>query len=943
MTPNLDPLLKVVVEPLGTTSEYDVSIEGLGKPIVRNRIQVDPIAHYNLGYGLPHDPLEPVLKNIREHLGSSSQIDLYLPQDPVAALDWEELNRGRVIRCTTRDIGFRRTPVSGSVRVGFVSTVPIKSNIYAGMANSVMESVHGAVEPSYLDVNDWNLFSHEVRPGRFHAMHVLVETELDPDGPMAVIGGKRIPLEQLVKTVAQPGTRVVVLQDVKQKPNALAALRWGAQSLPNSCETSMVVCSAEPSAGFVGEMQGCYESILRDEPLTRAVAPLYGRYPGGASVIAHGGTVPGLGLIEDLEFRNRRQEQILLDYDRLGESTKRRAWSGSIDFKRAAISKAAASIASAPLAELTQKESLPPDVGDDLKERVKEIITNSEGDHPRYPAVWFYYVDAASRTPIPDTETLAWPTPNGVGLEFHFWLDIVKTGIASITETPEFHKPERFPYPLKLRITVWSEHFEFGTNEHDITLEAAGPTEHAIFPVEKLPPAPRQAELFVFVRHEGALIAAFRVDADITERPERHEGAQSVQHAYVSSEWFRFEEAPTGSALTIFITKRHGSLQLFTLKLTGNPWATLGPTENGLYEKNKEIYKAVQMLARRAEEASKANENFSFVKEGKPLAKLGYPLFSDLFFQGENEDAGKFADEYVRSLPEGSTLTIAIGRDAQNLFVPWGLLYDRDPPFDHFDVPEMNGFLGYRYNLVVRPSTPYDGYVPKHQLPVRMGAAWLEHEETEPLRAFYKGYEDANKLKIEPVRVQDHKLPALAQNEYDLIEFFCHGHTKLGTLFSPEEVAQMLEGYAKSTGGGTKNPLLMAIDDSGDSLLDLSGGFVTLASLADSLKSRMPGRPLILLSMCESAQVSASGIGFVPLFLRRGARAVIGTEGPTLWKLSREMDTQIVAKLLEGQTISQAFYATRKELVKTNMLALIYSLYGDPGAKLLNQARGDRE
>jgi hypothetical protein len=62
---------------------------------------------------------------------------------------------------------------------------------------------------------------------------------------------------------------------------------------------------------------------------------------------------------------------------------------------------------------------------------------------------------------------------------------------------------------------------------------------------------------------------------------------------------------------------------------------------------------------------------------------------------------------------------------------------------------------------------------------------------------------------------------------------------------------------------------------------------------------------------------------------------VIGTEGPTLWKLSREMDTQIVARLLDGQTISRAFYETRKELAKTNMLALIYTLYGDAGAKLV--------
>jgi len=97
----------------------------------------------------------------------------------------------------------------------------------------------------------------------------------------------------------------------------------------------------------------------------------------------------------------------------------------------------------------------------------------------------------------------------------------------------------------------------------------------------------------------------------------------------------------------------------------------------------------------------------------------------------------------------------------------------------------------------------------------------------------------------------------------------------------------------------------------------------------------LPAAPIILLSMCGSAQFTSSGTGFVPLFLYRGARAVIGTEGPSLWALSREMDTRIITALLEGQSIGTAFYNIRKELAKQHVLALTYTLYGDGDAKLV--------
>jgi hypothetical protein len=148
-------------------------------------------------------------------------------------------------------------------------------------------------------------------------------------------------------------------------------------------------------------------------------------------------------------------------------------------------------------------------------------------------------------------------------------------------------------------------------------------------------------ELLVFLQYEGALIAAFRVEAGLTEEVEPYYGARKLEHAYVSNEWFHFENAPVGSALTIFITKKDDALRLFTLKSIGNPWATLGPSEDGLYRKNKEIYKEVQTRARRAEQAARDKETFSFVKEAKRLVQLGYPLFGALVLQGQGVAAAR--------------------------------------------------------------------------------------------------------------------------------------------------------------------------------------------------------------------------------------------------------------------------------------------------------------
>jgi hypothetical protein len=940
---NLGERVQVVVERM-QAPHYRVSVRTGAREAFARELEITPgRADYAFGA-------------IRDMGVAAPEIELYLPDDPIAGMNWERVSRG-LIRCTPRDYSFRRPRLSGPVRIGVICSPRTDRRLVSEVQEAIERALPSkeGFEVSVLQPSDWTALRREMRNYNFESLHILMESEMAGQEPQAVFGGDKIPMNNMVAEVARPGRRSVVLHDVTERPDAMTALRRGAQHLPARCETSMMLFSDVGSRQFLGEMGGYYKSFLEDKPLTECMGHFAAQHErGNVCVMTHEGTVRGLGAVEDRVFTRNYTEQVFADLGKLQEH--RLAIGGVLpapEKKQGVANSGASAFFSLNYDPLELKDfgrwgniavtlTTPAAVEPQVKQ-AKDIIQDalkkiSEGDHeqqPRYPAAWFYHVDATSETAIPDTQSLTWPPPVGVGLEFQFWLDVVRTGITSITETPAIVKPDNVVYPLTLKVRTWSEDFHFASTEAEIVLQATGATNRAKFPVTKLKEAPRRAELFVFVEHQTTLIAAFRVEADVTEDPDRHEGAQNIEHAYLASDWFQFSEAPQASALTIFITKKHGELRLFTLKPNGNPWETLGPNENGLYEKNKEIYKEVQSLARRAEQAAKGDGEFVFANEAGRLAKLGHPLFSDIFLQSETGGAGVFADEYVRTLKEGSLLTIAIGREAQGLYVPWGLLYDRQPPYEYFDAPKLQGFLGYRYNLVVRPSTPLGGRPPRGQLPIRLGAAWLEHEETARLRESYEPLEKDGSLKIEPIKSEEHRLPALAKNQYDLVEFFCHGHTKLSGVFSPNEVAELLNSYAGASAKGKQDELLMAIDMAGDSLLDLSGGFVTLASLADSLKEPMPGNPIVLLSMCESAQVSASGTGFVPFFLRRGARAVIGTEGPTLWWLSRKMDTEIVTRLIHGETIGQAFYETRKKLVTENMLALIYTLYGAADAKLV--------
>jgi len=94
--------------------------------------------------------------------------------------------------------------------------------------------------------------------------------------------------------------------------------------------------------------------------------------------------------------------------------------------------------------------------------------------------------------------------------------------------------------------------------------------------------------------------------------------------------------------------------------------------------------------------------------------------------------------------------------------------------------------------------------------------------------------------------------------------------------------------------------------------------------------------PLVFLNMCESAQVlpSLSG-GFIPFFLKHGARGVIGTECPMTSTFADPFARDFFRRFLKAQPLGKILWELRRAyLDKGNPLGLAYTLYGDADTKL---------
>jgi hypothetical protein len=891
-----------------------------------------------------------------------SVVEVRLPHGPVAALNWEHAApRVSVIRRPHNEPDYLVGHVVTPLRMGVCSLTEATAAA-AVSAESVEQLLRGQGSSHLIETfviptpASFGEYLRELEAGKFQGIHILLRTETGPPGRHVRVGRETVALETFISETAHVNAHFVILHDTNPKPVAgISALRWDSQTLPANSGTAFILLAAPKRGRHTNAfLENTYRQVFRDTPLVEIIAPRRA----AASQAVYAGAVANPGVVKALDMGvtssalENRLRYLQEQRDALAS-----LYPEQDIYQLVRADQQEARQRNPDLDILRRLQEQVEEGETEVAPVLEDVIKKADRDKPRYPAALFYLAGTnGQEDPIPKISTIS-PPPPGLRLELHFWIDVVEGGIdyKGNIRPPEFVKRESSLYPMTLLAEAWSEDFIITERRRTLVLPEAGSTnEHARFPLtlpqaQEIPRSGKRGEIFIFLQYptpggRSELVAVFRIEALITRSPEEGESAQILEHSYLATDWFRFKDALAGSALTIFLARRAGRLQVFTLNSTDAPWGQLGATEESAYQVTREIYRYIHRLSLEAAAKKGQRQNLSFRGNAEGLAQLGYRLFSTILFSPQTDPAvRRFYEGLLASLPEHSEVTIALNKEASNFIIPWGLMYDRDPPpllptssvFGSLDRAEPYGFWGVRYNLSVKPFSSYDRAAYAGHTPARMGAAWHTHTETSKLESEVEQLEEEGSLIVERIKASNEMLPSLLTEDFDLIQFFCHGYTSLP---DKEVDPELIEGYKRFTEASHDEAaeevlMIMNSPPTKPSFMLLDGGAVPLPKLSVNLKE-LPGRPLVLLSMCESAQVTCAGAGFVTLFLDRGARSVIGTEGPTLWSLGREMDVQIIRRLLAGQSIGQAFSETRRGLVESNVLALIYSLFGDAGAKL---------
>ncbi|MFZ6029309.1 MAG: CHAT domain-containing protein [Chloroflexota bacterium] len=303
------------------------------------------------------------------------------------------------------------------------------------------------------------------------------------------------------------------------------------------------------------------------------------------------------------------------------------------------------------------------------------------------------------------------------------------------------------------------------------------------------------------------------------------------------------------------------------------------------------------------------------------LAEAGFRLYQRIFFGPSADEQSKNLGRKLRQLAQKDRLKIQIF--SQDFVLPWGLLYMADR-FDPDDIrPEF--FLGLKH-IIEHIPLQQSLSVTDNRMDGSRGLAVglnvngdIDKDMGAPLIGSQLNYWQtlqANGARVSLVTRQtaDEVTRALANPDTpdQVLYFYCHG------------ISQDVD----ESGGVSKSRLVL----SGHGSLTLDD-LNLFAPPDDQLRSA----PLVFINACESAQLSPLVYdGFVPYFMSKGARGVIGTEVETPALFAVHWAERFFDRFLRGETLGEIFLALRKEFLEQhhNVMGLLYALYVDGDTRL---------
>jgi hypothetical protein len=304
----------------------------------------------------------------------------------------------------------------------------------------------------------------------------------------------------------------------------------------------------------------------------------------------------------------------------------------------------------------------------------------------------------------------------------------------------------------------------------------------------------------------------------------------------------------------------------------------------------------------------------------KHLAETGFLLFQQLFYGDAADAQARLLGDKLVEMAQKQQLKIQIV--SQQFLFPWGLLYlahEFDP--DNIN-PEQ--FLGLKHIIEHIPLQPSMQVVDsvmhsRPNLTVSLNVnSDIDRQMGSPLIGdqlnYWQRVSDRGVAKVIVRQLGDAVEKALsdATDNEQILYFYCHA------------VSRGLD-----EGGGPDA-----------SSLQFAERAITLKDLklrAPTRKS-LPGAPLVFINACESAELSPLFYGgFVPYFMAKGARGVIGTECETPALFAKEWAKRFFNRFLGGMPLGQVFLELRREFFfqHNNAMGLLYAVYCDGDTRVV--------
>ncbi len=304
----------------------------------------------------------------------------------------------------------------------------------------------------------------------------------------------------------------------------------------------------------------------------------------------------------------------------------------------------------------------------------------------------------------------------------------------------------------------------------------------------------------------------------------------------------------------------------------------------------------------------------------RTLARAGARLFQQLFLHPAAGADAKRVGEWLRGYAMNPGLRLTIQIFADHAPLPWAMLYLGDA--SEGSELSWDNFLGMRHIV--------------EQLPLQMSLGTVDNEIlSTPRLAVSVNVNTSIDPSLGITLVAEHQkywkktatdragLALLSRSQKrEVVSALADGHTG----------DQVVYFYCHATAGGNSGPdhaaIIMSRNDS-----------VTVADLNIDAPTtvQLPGNPLVFINACESAELSPLFYnGFVPYFMAKGARGVIGTECKTPVLFAIEWADAFFDRFLDGAAVGETVLELRRDFLRNhgNPLGLIYAVHCDADTRI---------